>query len=231
MRRDDWLLRQLPVGMTDSDVLSAEPPFFVRFVTLFQQMADTVMDQVDSVAHTFDPAVAPDNMVRLMAAWFGVDWVDSSLPDRLQREVVMRYADLIAWRGTRRGLVLLLELMTNGPVEVRDSGGVFAEGEAPGGAPHVRLDVAAFPWNRPLPDPSPASLTDPPRQSLVADLSRDDFIRIVRDELPATVTFDLWVAGVRIWPSSEEPPERTGHRPDASRAPASMATEEEVDDA
>lgn len=226
MRHDDWLLRQLPVGMTDSDVLSAEPPFFVRFVTLFQQMSDTVLGQVDAVAHTFDPAVAPDNMVRLMAAWFGVDWLDSSLPDRLQREVVMRYADLIAWRGTRRGLVALLEMMTNGPVDVRDSGGVFTEGEAPGGAPHVRLDVAALPWNR----PEPGSSADSSPQSEVADLSPDDFIRIVRDELPATVTFDLWVAGQRIWPSSEEPPERTGHRPDASRAAASMSAEE-VDDA
>jgi hypothetical protein len=52
MRRDDWLLHQLPVGMTEDD-------FLVRFVTIFQRVADTVVDQVDGVEHAFDPTVAP----------------------------------------------------------------------------------------------------------------------------------------------------------------------------
>jgi phage tail-like protein len=200
MRRDDWLLHQLPVGMTEDD-------FLVRFVTIFQRVADTVVHQVDGVEHAFDPTVAPDNMVRLMAEWFGVDWVDSSLDVRLQREIVMRYAELIPWRGTRRGMVELLELLTRADVEVRDTGGVFAEGEAPQDPPHVRIDVQSLGWN-----------------------NRKDFAQIVRDELPATVTFTVWMAGVRIWPAEDNgAAAATGHRPIA--VAAQRSTTEEPDDA
>ncbi|MFT4616364.1 MAG: phage tail-like protein [Minisyncoccia bacterium] len=200
MRRDDWLLHQLPVGMTEDD-------FLVRFVTIFQRVADTVVHQVDGVEHAFDPTVAPDNMVRLMAEWFGVDWVDSSLDVRLQREIVMRYAELIPWRGTRRGMVELLELLTRADVEVRDTGGVFAEGEAPQDPPHVRIDVQSLGWN-----------------------NRKDFAQIVRDELPATVTFTVWMAGVRIWPAEDDgAAAATGHRPIA--AAAKHSTTEEPNDA
>lgn len=182
MRRDDWLLWQLPVGMTDDD-------FFVRFVTIFQRLADTVLDQVDALPHMFDPTVAPDNMVRQMAEWFGVDWVDSSLDDRLQRQIVLGYADLIRWRGTKIGLRKLLQLLTGGTVEVQDSGGVFAKEEAPGGPPHVRLDVQSSGWNK-----------------------VDDLIRIVRAELPATVTFDMWIGSDQVWPRRAPEMATTGHR-------------------
>lgn len=196
MRRDDWLLHQLPVGMTDDD-------FFVRFVTIFQRVADTVVQQVDGVAHAFDPTVAPDNMVRLMAEWFGVDWVDSSLDVRLQREIVMRYAELIPWRGTRRGMVELLELLTGADVEVRDTGGVFAEGEAPQDPPHVRIDVQSLGWN-----------------------NRKDFAQIVRDELPATVTFTVWMAGSQIWPAADDgAAAATGQRPNEAIAERSTTGE------
>ncbi len=183
MRRDDWLLHQLPVGMAEDD-------FLYRFVSIFQRMGDTVVHQIDTLPHMFDPTVAPAPMVQTMARWLGVEWLDSSIDDRLQREIVLRYAELIQWRGTKRGLRLLLELLSGGTARVRDSGGVFPEGESPAAAPHVRLDVESAGWNS------------------VADL-----IRIVRDELPATVTFDLWVAGERVWPTEDALAVRTGQLP------------------
>ena len=64
MRGNDWLAHQLPVGMTEDD-------FFMRFVTIFQRISDTVLDQIDSLPYMFDPSVAPDNMVRAMAEWIG----------------------------------------------------------------------------------------------------------------------------------------------------------------
>ena len=119
----------------------------------------------------------------------------------------MRYAELIPWRGTRRGMVELLELLTGADVEVRDTGGVFAEGEAPQDPPHVRIDVQSLGWN-----------------------NRKDFARIVRDELPATVTFTVWMAGVRIWPAEDDgAAAATGHQPIA--AAAERSTTEEPDDA
>lgn len=170
MRRDDWLLHQLPVSMTEDD-------FFVRFVTIFQGIGDTVLQQIDTLPHQFDPTVAPPTMVRAMAEWLGIDWVDSALDERLQREIVLRYAELIRWRGTKYGVRTLLELITGGPVAVDDSGGVFPEGEAPGGPPLVRVEVTS------------TGFTD-----------ADDLVRIVRDELPADVAFRMVVAGDEVWP-------------------------------
>ena len=171
MRRDDWLLHQLPVGMVEDD-------FLARFVTIFQHVGDTILDQIDGLAHSFDPTVAPDPMVRLMAEWFGVNWVDSSLDDRLQRRIVIGYADLIRWRGTRRGLSALLELLTDGPVAVSDNGGVFPEGASPGVPPHIRLEVESVGWSK-----------------------EADLVEIVRAEIPAAATWELWVGTRRVWPT------------------------------
>ncbi len=194
MRRDDWLLHQLPVGMAEDD-------FLYRFVSIFQNVADTVVHQVDTLPHMFDPTVAPEPMVQTMANWLGIDWLDSSLDDRLQREIVLQYAELIQWRGTKRGLRQLLELLSGAPATVRDSGGVFAEGESPAAPPHVRLDVESAGWN-----------------------SVSDLIRIIRDELPATVTFDLWVGAEHVWPKDGPLEARTGQLP-RSAQPADSSKE------
>ncbi len=193
MRRDDWLLHQLPVGMAEDD-------FLFRFVSIFQRVSDTVVHQIDTLPHMFDPTVAPEPMVQSMAQWLGVDWLDSSIDGRLQREIVLKYAELIQWRGTKRGLTTLLELLSGSPATVRDSGGVFAEGESPAATPHVRLDVESAGWN-----------------------TTADLVRIVRDELPATVTFDLWVAGERVWPTEAALAVRTGALPRKKTASASRS--------
>jgi phage tail-like protein len=170
MRRDDWLLQQLPVAMVEDD-------FLARFLRIFQAIADTELHQIDTLKHMFDFEVAPDAMVRLMGWWIGVDWIDSSLPDELQRRIVREYSDLIQWRGTARGLKQLLELISLGDATVEDSGGVHLETDQPPAPAHVRLHVESAGW-----------ATEP------------DLIRIVRAELPASVTFELFVGSRQIWP-------------------------------
>jgi phage tail-like protein len=172
-RRPDWLLDQLPVGMTEDD-------FFARFVRIFQGVSDTVLHQVDNVPHLFDVAVAPDTMVRTVGAWLGVDWIDPSLPDHLQRRIVREYSAGLLWRGTKAGLTRLLELVCDAPpgdVLVEDSGGVYTE-DVPNTAPHVRMSVPDTGWT-----------------------TAPDLLRIVRSELPATVTFELAVGGRMIHPT------------------------------
>lgn len=170
MRRPDWLLQQLPVAMVEDD-------FLARFLMIFQTIADTELHQIDTLHHVFDPAVAPDAMVRTMGSWVGIDWVDSSLPDELQRDLVRGYSGQLRWRGTRRGIRQLLELISGGPASVLDSGGVYAEGEAPVTDPFVVLKVDQLGW-----------------------ATEDDLLRIVRNELPANVVFELYVGARRIWP-------------------------------
>ncbi len=195
MRRDDWLTHQLPVGMAEDD-------FLFRFVSIFQNLADTVVHQIDTLPYMVDANVAPTPMVREMAEWIGVNWVDSSMDDRVQRAIVLEYAQIIQWRGTKRGLRRLLRLLSNGgAVEVRDSGGIFPEGEAPHAPPHIRLDMESAGWG-----------------------SIDDLIRIIRQEIPANATFDLWVGGEHIWPTPEARAARTGQRPVAAGARIASAT-------
>ena len=57
MRRDDWLLHQLPVAMTEDE-------FLVRFVTIFQEIGESILQQVDDMPHQFDPTIAAAPMVR-----------------------------------------------------------------------------------------------------------------------------------------------------------------------
>lgn len=169
-RRSDWLAHQLPVGMTDDD-------FLVRFLSIFQTVSDTVLHQIDTLPHVFDPAVAPDPMVRLMSRWLGIELVDSSLDDAIQREIVREYSKLLAWRGTRAGMQQMLEVITKGQVTVEDNGGVFPEGSAPRTAPHVRISVESTGW-----------------------ATKEDLLIMIRTELPASVTFELTIAGHVVWP-------------------------------
>ena len=103
MRRHDWLVQQLPVGMVDDD-------FLVRFLSIFQTIADTVLHQVDTLPHMFDPAVAPDSMVRLMGRWIGLDWIDPSLDDELQRRILFSLKAPIRYALNRQPNTLLLTL-------------------------------------------------------------------------------------------------------------------------
>jgi phage tail-like protein len=170
MRRDDWLSHQLPVGMTDDD-------FLMRFLEIFQTVTDTVFHQIDTLPHMFDPAVAPDQMVRLMSRWLGLELVDSSLDDALQRQIVMEYSQLLKWRGTRWGMQHMLEVITDDEVTVEDSGGIYPEGEAPRAAPHVRIAVQSTGW-----------------------ATEEDLLVMVRTELPASVTFELRIGDKLVWP-------------------------------
>ena len=173
-RRADWLVEQLPVGMTEEE-------FLVDFVRIFQSVADTVVDQVDNLPHLFDVTVAPDNVVRTIGSWLGMDWVDPTLPDELQRRIVREYSAGILWRGTKVGLTRLLELLCDarGEVTVEDNGGVYLD-EPPVIAPHVRMSVPGTGWT-----------------------TEADLLRIVRSELPAHVTFELEVGGRMIHPSPQ----------------------------
>jgi phage tail-like protein len=175
MRRDDWLLQQLPVGMSEQD-------FLRRYLMIIQSVSDTVLQQIDVLDRIVDPTVAPGPMVREMGRWIGVDWIDSSWPIERQRRIVLGYAEALRWRGTARGLRMLFELAVEGAgtVRVTDSGGVFPEGESPRRPPHVSIEMPASEWAHP-----------------------DDLVQLARAELPANVTFDLVIDGTRVWPPAD----------------------------
>lgn len=164
------MLAQLPIGMVEDD-------FFVRFVSIFQQVATSLMENADNIEHVVDPTVAPDAMVRLLGSWIGTDAIDPALPVDLQRRTVLTAARTLAWRGTKRGLVEFLSLLSRGDVDVQDSGGVYREGTAPTESPWVTIRVS-----------STGGLTD------------RDFLALVRDQIPAHVFTQVHVGDRQIWP-------------------------------
>ena len=173
-RRDSWLVGQLPMGMLDDD-------FFLRFVSMFEEEATTLLEGVDNIPNLVDPTVAPAAMVRWLASWIGLPPIDSSLDEDTQRRLVRTGSQCLAWRGTRQGLLRFLEVMTDGPAEVTESGSIrYDQGDgAP--APAVMMKVEG-----------------------TGQMSVRDFVSVVRDELPAHTSFEIWVGTDRVWPIVEE---------------------------
>jgi phage tail-like protein len=173
-RDTNWMLNQLPVGMLASE-------FFVRFVSIFQELGATLLADADNIENVVDLSVAPEELVRWLGSWIGVEAIDPSLPDGLQRRIVASSAQTLAWRGTATGLRRFLELASDGPAGVIDGGGVWRDGDAPADTAWVRMEVDSTGW-----------------------LPEADFVALVRDEVPAHVRAELHVAGRCIWRSEDE---------------------------
>jgi phage tail-like protein len=173
-RHPRWLVDQLPVGMAQQD-------FFVRFVGIFQELASTLLEDADLVEHVADVTVTPVPMLRALAGWIGVDSVDESLPEDLQRLIVRSSARSLARRGTTEGLREFVEMLSGGPAVIDDGGGVWREGDAPSDVAWVRIEVAGT-----------GHLTD------------QEFVALLRDEVPAHVRVELWVAGRRALSTVED---------------------------
>ena len=170
VRTDDWLLNQLPAAMVADD-------FFARFVRIFQAQGSSLLVHADNLENLVDPAVAPAPMVRWMTQWIGATGVDPSYADDVHRAVLRQASASLQWRGTRRGLGELLDLVTGGSATITESGGVWHEDESPDGAPWVRVET-----------------------STVNLLAEPDFVELVLDALPAHVAAEIVVAGRRLWP-------------------------------
>lgn len=155
----------------------AEDGFLGRFVGIFDALNLSLQDGVDGVEHLVDPAVSPPPVVRWLGGWLGVESIDPSAPELAQRARVMGVGRLLSWRGTATGLRGLLELLTDGPVEVTDSGGVYARGQAPANPHTVSVRVARAGWTTP-----------------------EHLLAVVRAEVPADVSFELTVGGRVLWP-------------------------------
>jgi hypothetical protein len=147
-----------------------------------------------------------------MGSWLGVESIDSSLTHQLQRRIVRESAKILAWRGTRRGLTRFLEMMSLGPVIVEESGGVYAEGSSPGTPPLVRIWVKPESRGQGRRIDRRAHRRRLRRRALrrrglgrhrgrtIGWVSEEDFVTLVRDELPAHVAFELFVGDRLVWP-------------------------------
>jgi phage tail-like protein len=159
-----WLVGQLPVGMRDDDLL-------VRFTTIFERLGETLRAGADGVEHVVDPTVTTGGMLDYMARWLGADVLDDHMTIAQQRRIVVALGRARRWRGTARGLRLLLEALTGGWVQVDDPGAV-------GGADlDGRVDGEVV-----------------VRVASTGHLRQHELEAIIRDEVPAHLGFRVKVA-------------------------------------
>jgi phage tail-like protein len=117
----EYLRRALPSIYQDND-------FGVRFVGALEPLLDPIVALLDSLPAHVDPAVAPEDVLALLAHWLGLE-VDEAWPVDRKRELVRRGDELARRHGTRAGLELTLRIaFPEHPLRVEDSGAVTWEG-------------------------------------------------------------------------------------------------------
>jgi phage tail-like protein len=169
-----WLVQQLPRAL-------AHDRFTRGFVGIFEEIADGIRSQVDSMEYYLDVDTAPPPFVRWMGDWIGMD-IEASLPEERQRAIVRNAGQLFTARGTATGLVAILEAVTGAPVRVVDGGGVWRRGEAPPNSGRILV-----------------------RLTETGGLDEVNLYRLIQSDLPVGTTFELRVGERTVEPPSAAP--------------------------
>lgn len=97
-------------------VLYREVDFIGRFMKIFEQAIEPVVQSFNVMWANLDPLTAPQALLPFLAHW--VAWpVDSIWNLSQQRRLIRRAVELYRWRGTRKGLRLYLHLYTGLPLD------------------------------------------------------------------------------------------------------------------
>ncbi len=89
--------------------------FLERFVSLFEGFLTPLEDKVADAWIYTSPQAAPLAALDGLASWLGRS-LDPALPEKARRKMVELAPQLSQWRGTRRGLELALETVSDGGV-------------------------------------------------------------------------------------------------------------------
>ncbi len=96
--------------------LYREVDFIGRFVQIFEQTVQPVVQSFNVMWANLDPLTAPQALLPFLAHW--VAWpIDPIWDISQQRRLIRRAVELYRWRGTRKGLRLYLHLYTNLPLD------------------------------------------------------------------------------------------------------------------
>jgi phage tail-like protein len=107
------------------------------FLYAMQELHAPVESILDNLDRFIDPRRGPDALVQYLASWVGLEPL--TMPGQL-RESVARYVEISHLRGTRRGLIGVLELVTG------MRGFEIAENVGKGGVPqpfHIEVRAPA----------------------------------------------------------------------------------------
>ena len=97
-------------------VLYREVDFIGRFIKIFEQAFQPIIDSFEVMWANLDPLTAPELLLPFLSHWTG--WkLDPILDLKQQRRLMRRAIEIYTWRGTRRGLRLYLHLYTGLPLD------------------------------------------------------------------------------------------------------------------
>lgn len=97
-------------------VLYREVDFIGRFIKIFEQGVEPVIQSFNVMWANLDPLTAPEALLPFLAHWVG--WpINKSWSLKQQRRLIHRAVELYRWRGTRKGLRLYLHLYTGLPLD------------------------------------------------------------------------------------------------------------------
>ena len=93
-----------------------EVDYIHRFIKIFEQAFDPVVNSFTSMWAHLDPLTAPQALLPFLAHW--VDWpIDVKLDLTYQRRLIRRAVEIYRCRGTRKGLRFYLHLYTGLPLD------------------------------------------------------------------------------------------------------------------
>jgi phage tail-like protein len=108
---DASLMRYLPSVFRGSQY---DPTGAMRsLVGVLESTTESIDERIRSVAAHLDPAATSSEWLDYLARWLDLPW-DDALPAAAKRRIVQNAGDLLARRGTARGLRLLLSALTGG---------------------------------------------------------------------------------------------------------------------
>ena len=134
------LIERLPSVFQEDD-------FLRRFLGAFDEVLAPIFLSLDGLGAYVDPALAPEDFLRGLATWVGVEVDETWSVERLRR-VVAGAVDLHARRGTALGIHAALTLVVDGEVEVSENGAAAwsrTTGADLPGQPEPRLHVRVTP--------------------------------------------------------------------------------------
>jgi phage tail-like protein len=88
-----------------------ENDFLRRFLLIFQEIWEPLEQRQDHMAMYFDPLTCPASFLPWLASWLGLP-LNMSWPVARIRHLLAQAMELYSWRGTRYGLIRMIEVCT-----------------------------------------------------------------------------------------------------------------------
>jgi phage tail-like protein len=100
-------IKELLPAVFQQAVVPGQP--ISAYLDVMELFHASIEEKLADLDRFFDPRRAPDEFVRFLAAWVDVDVAVST---GRMRELIAGFVELLSMRGTRQGLILLLERAT-----------------------------------------------------------------------------------------------------------------------